>query len=86
MQTSDKLFECTEIFQERKGELLVELERIDEQKQALESLKIATESLLKEKETKLSIKEESVNQKILEITNKEKSIKKIIEKNRKNKK
>ena len=81
MQTSDKLFECTEIFQERKGELLVELERIDEQKQALESLKIATESLLKEKETKLSIKEESVNQKILEITNKEKSIKKMLEKN-----
>ena len=33
LQTSDRLFECTEIFQERKSELLVELERIDEQMQ-----------------------------------------------------
>jgi len=81
MQTSDKLFECTEIFQERKGELLVELERIDEQKQALESLKIATEELLKVKESKLTLQEESLNQKVSEITNKEKSIKKMLEKN-----
>lgn len=39
LQTSDRLFECTEIFKERKSELLVELERIDEQKQALSALK-----------------------------------------------
>ena len=81
MQTSDKLFECTKIFQDRKSELLVELERIDEQKQALESLKIATEALLKEKESKLGIKEESVNKKVLEITKKEASIKKMLKKN-----
>jgi len=34
LETSEKLFECTEIFKARKSELLVELERIDEQKQA----------------------------------------------------
>lgn len=49
MQNSDKLFECTQIFKERKNELLVELERIDEQKQALNALKTATEELLKKK-------------------------------------
>ena len=49
LQTSDRLFDCTEIFKERKSELLVELERIDEQKQALNALKIATEDLLKRK-------------------------------------
>jgi hypothetical protein len=49
LQTSEKLFECTQIFKERKSELLVELERIDEQKQALSALKIATEELLKKK-------------------------------------
>ena len=49
LQTSDRLFECTEIFKERKSELLVELERIDEQKQALSALKVATEELLKQK-------------------------------------
>jgi len=51
-QPSERLFECTEIFKERKSELLVELERIDEQKQALSALRAATEELLKQKETK----------------------------------
>ena len=55
LQTSEKLFECTEIFKERKSELLVELERIDEQKQALSALQAATEELLKKKETKQMI-------------------------------
>ena len=54
LQTSEKLFECTEIFKERKSELLVELERIDEQKQALSALQAATEELLTKKEPKLS--------------------------------
>ena len=81
MQTSDKLFECTEIFQERKSELLVELERIDEQKQALDSLKIATESLLKDKEAKLNIKEETVNKKLAEVEKKSNNIKMMLEKN-----
>ena len=57
LQTSDRLFECTEIFKERKSELLVELERIDEQKQALSALKTATEELLKKKEVSLNQKE-----------------------------
>ena len=47
----DKIFECTKIFKERKSELLVELERIDEEKQALEALKTATEELLKKKKS-----------------------------------
>ena len=56
LETSERLFECTEIFKERKSELLVELERIDEQKQALSALKAATEELLKQKESKLNQK------------------------------
>jgi len=78
LQTSNRLFECTEIFQERKNELLVELERIDEQKQALDSLKIATESLLKKKEAKISQKEEYIDKKLAEITQKEESVKKML--------
>lgn len=81
LQTSDKLFECTEIFKERKNELLVELERIDEQKQALNSLKTATEELLKQKESKLSQQEETVDAKLLDITNKEANIKKMMVRN-----
>ncbi|MCK9492158.1 MAG: PDP protein [Sulfurimonas sp.] len=81
LETSDKLFECTEIFKERKSELLVELERIDEQKQALSALQIATEELLKKKETRLNEKEEVVDKKLLEIKEKEDSIKQMLTKN-----
>ena len=81
LQTSEKLFECTEIFKERKSELLVELERIDEQKQALSALQAATEELLKKKETKLSQQEEIVDKKLADITKKETSIKDMLAKN-----
>lgn len=81
LQKSDRLFECTEIFKERKSELLVELERIDEQKQALSALKVATEDLLKKKEVKLSLDEEQVNDKLATITQKEKNIKEMMTRN-----
>ncbi len=78
IQTSDRLFDCTEIFKERKSELLVELERIDEQKQSLSALKVATEELLKKKEIKVAQQEEIVNRKLAEITQKEESIKTML--------
>ncbi|PHS59157.1 MAG: PDP protein [Sulfurimonas sp.] len=81
LETSEKLFECTEIFKARKSELLVELERIDEQKQALSALKVATEELLRKKEQKVSQSEDIVNKKLDEITQKENSIKKMLQKN-----
>lgn len=81
LQTSEKLFECTEIFKERKSELLVELERIDEQKQALSALQVATEELLKKKETKLAQQEEVLDAKLADITKKENSIKNMLSKN-----
>ena len=81
IQTSERLFECTEIFKERKGELLVELERIDEQKQALSALKVATEELLKQKETKLTLKEQELDEKLATVTAKEKNAKEMLAKN-----
>jgi flagellar motility protein MotE (MotC chaperone) len=83
LESSNKLFECTEIFKARKSELLVELERIDEQKQALSALKGATEELLKKREVKISQQEEVIERKLLEISTKEKSIKKMLQKNQK---
>ena len=81
IQTSDRLFDCTEIFKERKSELLVELERIDEQRQALSALKRATEELLKNKEMKVTQKEEIVEENLALITKKEESIKEMLSKN-----
>jgi len=82
LQTSDRLFECTEIFKERKSELLVELERIDEQKQALSALKVATEELLKQKDIKLALKEEKIDEKLSIITKKEIKIQKMLKENK----
>lgn len=81
LETSDRLFECTEIFKARKSELLVELERIDEQKQALSALKVATEELLKKRETKVSQDEEVVEKKLAEISSKEEFVKKMLKQN-----
>jgi len=81
LETSDKLFECTEIFKARKSELLIELERIDEQKQALDALKSATEELLKQKEAKVSYEAEVVEVKRKEIMQREAKIKTMLEKN-----
>lgn len=81
LETNDRLFECTEIFKARKSELLIELERIDEQKQALSALKTATEELLKKREVKLSQDEEAVEKKLAEISFKEESTKKMLQKN-----
>lgn len=81
LHANDKLFECTEIFRERKSELLIELERIDEQKQALNALKIATEELLGKKEQKLNYKEQEIDEKVAMISAKEAEIKKLLNRN-----
>ncbi|WP_373073382.1 magnesium transporter MgtE N-terminal domain-containing protein [Sulfurimonas sp.] len=82
IETSEKLFECSEIFKARKSELLIELERIDEQKQALEALKNATEDLLKDKKRKVDYEAEVVEAKRQEITEKEANIKKMLDENK----
>lgn len=82
IETSDRLFECSEIFKARKSELLIELERIDEQKQALEALKNATEDLLKEKKRKVDYEAEVVEAKMAEVAAKEANIKKMLDENK----
>lgn len=77
----DKLFECTEIFKARKSELLVELERLDEQKQAIGALKSATEELLRKKETKLSQEDEVVSRKLAEVKSREESTRSMLKRN-----
>lgn len=81
LHANDKLFECTEIFRERKSELLIELERIDEQKQALSALKIATEELLRKKEQHLLQKEEEIDEKVAIVSEKEIRIDRLVKEN-----
>ncbi len=78
LQKNDKLFECNEIFQERKSELLVELERIDEQKQALSALKTATEELLRKKAQKLQKQEQEVDAKLDKLKKEQENLAQMI--------
>ncbi|MDY0116356.1 MAG: PDP protein [Sulfurimonadaceae bacterium] len=81
LHANEKLFECTEIFRERKSELLIELERIDEQKQALHALQIATEELLGKKEQRLNHKEQEIDEKVAIVSEKEMRIEKLLKEN-----
>ena len=81
--SENRLFDCTKIFEERKSELLLELERINDREQALYDLKEATNRLLKKKKEKLDKQEAEINRKLKLIEEKEQNIKNMIAENRK---
>lgn len=73
--------DCNRIFEQRKGELILELERIDEQKQSLQALKEATESILERKEQTLTQREQRLEQMMEEIEAQKSEIEQLVEKN-----
>ena len=75
-------YDCNKIFEERKNEILSELEKIDEQQQALESLQTATNVMLKEKEVALAKKEAEVDEKTKELNAKLKRIENLVGENK----
>ncbi len=77
------VYNCNKIFQDRKNQLLLQLDQIDEQQQALSALKIATSNLLKKKAALIKIEEKDINQKLKLIITKEASAKKMLDKNKK---
>ncbi len=76
-------FECSKIFEERKQELELKLEQIDEQRQAYEALKDATEAMLKRKEDKLKKIAEDLNATRIKLQIQKREIKRLIAKNEK---
>lgn len=79
---SNRTFDCTKIFEERKGELVERLEHIDEQEQALEALRDATSQLLDKKKVKLDAQIAEVKKIQASVTLKEDNIKKLIADNK----
>ncbi|MGM0622603.1 MAG: MotE family protein [Campylobacterota bacterium] len=73
--------DCNKIFEQRKGELILELERIDEQKQSLEALKDATESILDKKEKVLNEREAKLEQMMDEVEAQKEEIEQLVAKN-----
>lgn len=75
--------DCTRVFEERKGELLREIEKVDESKQSLEALQAATNTLFEKQKAALKEKEAALAKTKQEIDAKEKQIAAMLEENKK---
>lgn len=75
--------DCTQIFEARKGELLREVEKIDEARQSFEALQAATNSLFDKQKVALKEKENNIEKTKQAIEAKEKKIALMLEENKK---
>lgn len=80
---TNTLIDCNKIFEQRKDELVMEIEKIDEEQQALEALQTATQTMLEQRETALAKREMDVNATLQMIENEKKRIEQIKEDNEK---
>lgn len=75
--------DCTKVFEERKSELLKEIEKIDEARQSFEALKAATNALFEKQQASIDEQRSDLNKTMQQISAKEASIKKMLEDNKK---
>ncbi len=78
----NNLYECNQIFEQRKAELSLKIEKIDEAREALEALRAATNALLDKKRKILFQKEQEINATLEKVKLKEQNIKKLISNNK----
>ena len=77
------LIECNKIFEQRKNEILRELDRLDDERQAFELYKDAQNSLLEKKEKKIAQKLQEVNATLQKVTQTKQEIVKLYDDNKK---
>jgi flagellar motility protein MotE (MotC chaperone) len=75
--------DCTQVFESRKGELLHEVEKIDEARQSFEALQAATNALFEKQKVSLKDKENALAKTKAEVDEKEKKIAAMLEENKK---
>ena len=80
--SASNVYECNQIFEQRKAELSSKIEKIDEAREALEALRAATNALLDRKKKMLAQKEADINATLQKINLKEKNLKNMIAKNK----
>lgn len=76
-----QVVDCTKIFEERKDELVREVELIDEARQSFEALKAATNALFTKKEEDMALQQAQLDAKLAQINELELQVKKQIEAN-----
>jgi flagellar motility protein MotE (MotC chaperone) len=75
--------DCTQVFEERKTELLKEVEKIDEARQSFEALQAATNALFEKQRSVIKEKENAIEKTKQAIDDKEKKIALMLEENKK---
>ncbi|MDD3466043.1 MAG: PDP protein [Campylobacterales bacterium] len=75
--------ECNKIFEQRKGELALQLERLEEKEQAINALQNASKGIQGQKDQKLGQRLNEVNKALAETAKKEQNIKAMLEENKK---
>jgi len=75
-----KLVNCYKIFDQRKGELEMQVEQIQEQQQAFQALKDASMNILKKKEAKIKKMQTEVNATLAKIETTKKSNEELLKK------
>lgn len=76
-----ELIDCNIIFEQRKSEIIQEIERIDEQQQALQALQSATQNVLDQKEADLKKREIALNNAQKEMEEREAKITRLLKHN-----
>ncbi|WP_297814256.1 MotE family protein [uncultured Helicobacter sp.] len=76
-----EVIDCNIIFEQRKAEIIKEIERIDEQQQALQALQNATQNVLDQKEADLKKREIALNNIQKEIEEREAKITRLLKRN-----
>jgi flagellar motility protein MotE (MotC chaperone) len=75
--------ECNKIFEQRKSELVLQLERLEEKEQALNALQNANKNVQGQKDQKLTQRLSEVNKVLAEVAKKEQNIKNMLDENKK---
>ena len=80
---NQKLFECYQIFSQKKAELESEAQNLIERQEAFESLKNTYMALMKKKEAELKKKQSEINATLAKIEDEKKQILSLVAKNKK---
>jgi len=75
--------ECNKIFEQRKSELALQLERIEEKEQALNAFQNANKNVQGQKEQRIGIQVAELNRLLADMAAKEKNAKAMLEENKK---
>ncbi|MGP1485635.1 MAG: MotE family protein [Campylobacter sp.] len=78
---ADVPVDCVAVFEARKDEIRLEVDKLDEAKQALEAFKASTQSLYEEQNSKITAREAEVNATLSKVEKEKKEIQDLVKKN-----